>query len=228
MDKNTSIKSSRLLAVEGKDECNFFKALLKILGIETVDLRQIASPLVGLSNDVQLVDIGGISKFHNEFSNLYNLDGFNKVNVIGFIRDAEKNPPMSAFDSICEILKKFNMPIPRELGIICKTGRPYTAIFVMPDNAGTGMLENLCLKTIESNPSYGCVIKYVECFSQHQNKKEEKKFNEPKSKVQAYLASRSPIVNSLGLGALNAYWNFHHVCLNEIKEFLKSLFPKFE
>ncbi len=208
MEDKFKIKSTRLLVVEGKDECNFFKALLKHLDIK----------------DVQLVDVGGINKFQYEFPTLYNMEGFNKVNVIGFIRDAEKKPAENAFNSICNIIKKYDLPVPNARGIVCKLGIPNTAIFIMPDNAGTGMLENLCLKTIESTPFYDCVIKYVECFSQHQSLEEKKKFNEPKSKVQTYLASRSPIFNSLGLGAFEGYWDFNHSCLNEIKGFLKSLF----
>ena len=47
MGKKKEIVSSSLLMVEGKDECNFFKALFIILGID----------------DVQIEDIGGKDRF---------------------------------------------------------------------------------------------------------------------------------------------------------------------
>lgn len=210
MDKSFRIESSRLLTVEGKDECNFFEALLQHINI----------------NKVQIVDIGGKDKFPNEFQNLYNMEGFNKIECLGFVRDAEKKPAQSAFDSICNILKKHKLPIPSKINEIEKNCSPCIGIFIMPDNAGAGMLENLCLKTIELLPQYACVNEFIACFTQHQLENEKVVFNDPKARVQTYLASRSPIVNCLGQGALKGYWNFDHACLDDIKKFLKSLFPK--
>ncbi|OIP42781.1 hypothetical protein AUJ95_01325 [Candidatus Desantisbacteria bacterium CG2_30_40_21] len=210
MDKSIKIESTRLLVVEGKDECNFFKALLKHLKID----------------GVQLVDIGGKDKFKTEFQLLCNLENFNKIKRLGFIRDAETNPAKSAFDSICGVLKKHNLPIPVNINKIRNDTDPYVGIFIMPDNSGEGMLENLCLKTIESLPQYDCVDGFISCFVQHQPQNEKEKFNEPKAKVQTYLASRSPIVESLGLGAQKGYWDFNHLCLDDMKKFLESLFPE--
>jgi hypothetical protein len=36
MEKNFKITSSKLLAVEGKDECNFFEVLLKFIDLESI------------------------------------------------------------------------------------------------------------------------------------------------------------------------------------------------
>lgn len=207
MDKNTKIESTRLLAVEGKDECHFFEALLKHLNI----------------TDVQLVDIGGKDKFFAEFSALYLQEGFRKIKKLGFIRDAEKKPAKSAFDSICNVLKECELPIPVNINEIKNDCNPHIGIFIMPDNFGTGMLEDICLKTIESLHQC-CVDGFITCVLECQSQEEKKLFNEPKARVQAYLASRSPIVNSLGLGAQKGYWNFNHVCLDDIKIFLKTIF----
>ncbi|MBI5418255.1 hypothetical protein HZA55_10000 [Candidatus Poribacteria bacterium] len=208
MDKKTKIESTCLLAVEGKDECNFFEALLKHINL----------------NNIQIVDIGGKDKFPNEFQNLYNMERFNKIEYLGFIRDAEKNPAQSAFDSICRVLNEHKLSIPAKINEIKNNTNPNIGIFIMPDNSGMGMLENLCLKTIELSPQYTCVNEFIACFTQHQKEEEKIIFNDPKARVQTYLASRSPIVNSLGLGAKNGYWNFDHSCLDDIKKFLKSLF----
>lgn len=96
------IEQTRLLAVEGKDECNFFASLLAHLSIERV----------------QVVDIGGKDKFSVELPLIMNMEGFGSVTAIGFVRDAEESAAKSAFDSICSMLKKNHLPIPSAMASI--------------------------------------------------------------------------------------------------------------
>jgi hypothetical protein len=208
MDKKFKIELTQLLAVEGKDECNFFMALLKKNGIL----------------NVQLVDIGGKDKFPIEFDLLNSLEGFNRLTSIGFVRDAEGNPAESALSSICHLLKKYGLPFPKALGEIAQDDKLRIGIYIMPDNAGTGMLENLCLKTIDNTSNYDCVDRFIKCFTQNMPGEERSVFNEPKARVQAYLASRAPIVNSLGIGGLKGFRNMDHECLVDIKNFLNKLY----
>ena len=49
-------------------------------------------------------------------------------------------------------------------------------------------------------------------------------FNRAKSEIQIYLASKVPLVNSLGLGAVNGHWDFSHPVFDDIKQFLSELF----
>ena len=55
---NIRIVKKRLLLVEGKDELNFFTALLNTLNIDTV----------------QIIDIGGKQQLHSKFQPLINSD----------------------------------------------------------------------------------------------------------------------------------------------------------
>jgi hypothetical protein len=202
------IIEEQLLLVEGKDECNFFEALLTHERIE----------------EVQCIDIGGKDKFSQEFPLLVKMEGFKAVSAIGLVRDAEVNQAQSAFDSLCHTLNKHNLPVPSTPNVL-NLGPPKVNIFIMPDNQGAGMLENLCLKTIEGQAIEKCLCDYLACILA--NKvflEEQEKFNEPKAKVQAYLAMRAPIVNSLGLGAKAGYWNFLHPGFDEVKKFLHTLF----
>ena len=96
----------------------------------------------------------------------------------------------------------------------------------MPDNQGAGMLENLCLKTLAGQPIERCINEYLRCIAALSGPDEQKLFNAPKSMVQTYLASRTPIVNSLGVGALKKYWDFSHLCFEELKRFLHTLFEE--
>ncbi len=89
MDIKSYFKSNRLLAVEGRDECNFFDQLLKHENIAAV----------------QVLDIGGKDKFPNAFAFLHSRDGFNNLTVIGFVRDAEEKKAATAFQSICSVLR---------------------------------------------------------------------------------------------------------------------------
>ena len=84
------IVEEQLLLVEGKDECNFFEALLTYEKIK----------------QVQCIDIGGKDKFANEFTAWFNMEGFKAVSAIGLVRDAETNQAQSAFESLCYNLKE--------------------------------------------------------------------------------------------------------------------------
>ncbi|MBN2093034.1 hypothetical protein JW964_25650 [candidate division KSB1 bacterium] len=208
MEENFRIIGSKLLAVEGKDECQFFEALLKF---EKID-------------GVQTLDVGGKNKFRTELPLLMNMEGFRNVTALGFVRDAEEKMAISAFQSICDTLQKYNLPTPPSPNAINSTHKPATGIFIMPDNYGTGMLENLCLKTIAGTLVESCINQFQACFLPLMPPAEQEKFNEPKSRVQSYLATRSPFANSPGLAALKGYWDFNHVCFEEIKGFLHQLF----
>jgi tRNA 2-selenouridine synthase SelU len=203
------IKSNKILAVEGKDECSFFEAILKYEEI----------------NNIQIIDIGGKDKFKVEFPNLVNLEGFSEVRALGFIRDAESQKAESAFSSICGILKKNGLPVPKNINtIISEEGRKI-GIFIMPNNIDAGMLEDLCIESIKTNQVFECVEQYIECCSSHLSEKG-KAFNRSKAKIQTYLASQKPIVSSLGVAAQNGYWNFKEDCFSEIKQFLHNLFKE--
>jgi len=208
MDKNFRINRSKLLAVEGKDECNFFDSFFEHLGF----------------SGIQTVNIGGKNKFRTEFPLLYGLEGFHQITHLGFVRDAEMHPAQSAFDSVCGILKEYQLPYPVKINSILHDSTKSVGIFIMPDNQGTGMLENLCLESITEMPVQSCLNSFIDCFQRNQTKEEKEVFNEPKARVQAYLATRSPIANSLGMGAQKKYWNFDHYCFDGIRQFLADLF----
>ncbi|HLC16243.1 MAG TPA: DUF3226 domain-containing protein [Thermodesulfovibrionia bacterium] len=116
MDRRFKITSDKLLAVEGRDECNFFDEFLKASGI----------------TNVKTVDIGGKDKFKNELPSLITIDWFSDITAIGFVRDAEANFAKSAFDSMCSIIKKCGLPIPKGMNTINQSGNPKTGIFIMP------------------------------------------------------------------------------------------------
>jgi len=212
MKGNFEIESHRLLAVEGKDECNFFEGILKHIGIE----------------GVQLVDICGKDRFKKEFPLLYNLDGFLNVRILGFIRDAEDKKADAAFSRTRSILGKYPLPIPDAANTIIdgknsKGENLRISVFIMPNNTDQGMLENLCLESVREEPISACADQYLACClsALPENRKP---INCSKARVQTYLAAQEKIANSLGVGARKGYWNFDHICFDDIKRFLRELF----
>jgi hypothetical protein len=211
MANKIEISSNKLLAVEGKDECNFFKAMLKQQNI----------------NNVQIVDIGGKDKFKTEFPLLHNTPGFSEVHSLGFVRDAEQKQAGSAFSSICDILEKYKLPVPKAINTINDENNMKIGVFIMPNNIDEGMLEDLCIESIKAKPIFKCVDEYITCCLSHLSESE-KNINRSKAKIQAYLACKKPIVNTLGLAARNGYWDFTEDCFSEIKQFIHNLFREEE
>ncbi|MBF0344004.1 MAG: hypothetical protein HQL06_07220 [Nitrospirae bacterium] len=202
-----AIKSERILAVEGKDEKNFFEALLKYLNIEGCEIR----------------DVGGKYKFKKNLKGLTKTTGFKRLRYIAIIRDADESAD-SAFQSIVNILKELKLPTPAKMNQFTTAsptdGMPAVGIYIMPGNSETGMLEDLCLKTVYDNPALKCVERFIDCCSTTLS--EQPKIV-AKAKAQAFLSAMPDIVKSVGEGAAKGYWNFESDVLTDLKDFLQNL-----
>ena len=210
MDKTNAkapkkIDKENVLMVEGQDEKNFFEALLK-----TFEKNEV----------VQVIDVGGKDKFNSVFPVLWNNKTV-EIKNIGFVRDAEDKKAVDAFQSICNIIAKHDVLIPDEPCRIVKQGGKRVGIFIMPNNNDCGMLEDLCLISVQDTYIYQC----VECFvKSYTDKIDDKRYNLAKAKTLAYLSTQVPIVNSLGLASQQKVWNFENPCFSGINSFLKELF----
>lgn len=192
------IECRKLMAVEGRDEVVFFKALLKHMGIK----------------DVEIQDVGGKDQFKTKLPALTKTPGFSDVEIFAVVRDADENAD-GAFESISNFLKKENLSPPEQMNTFAHDD-PKIGIFIMPGNSDTGMLEDLCLRTVQSHPALECVEAFADCC---ENLKPPPK-NIAKTKAQAFLAAMPKIVNSVGMGAEKGYWDFDSQELAELKRFL--------
>jgi hypothetical protein len=200
------IENENVLAVEGNDEKNFFEVLLRTMNIP----------------NVQIIDVGGKDNFKNKFPVYIQSEGaLAKIKNIGFVRDAEQLEAQSAFDSICSVLRKYALPCPTELRKIIRRNDKKVNIFIMPNNNNCGMLEDLCIAAIKDTDVFTCVECFVKCY---EGKIEKGKYNLAKAKILAYLSTRTPIVNALGLAAKQGIFDFTKPCFDDIKKFLKELF----
>lgn len=89
------IVESKFLIVEGTDDEGFFKALLKDLGI----------------NNVQVAPIGGKTKIRSNLMAISKDPNFSKINAIGIIRDADSNSK-GALQSVRDALSTAGLPSP--------------------------------------------------------------------------------------------------------------------
>ena len=197
------IHQKKVLAVEGKDEVNFFNALLKYVGI----------------NDFEVYEVGGKQQFKDKLPALVRRRGFSDVEVLAVVRDAD-NDANAAFESISNILKKEKLKPPIQINQF-SGGTPKIGIFIMPGNSDTGMLEDLCLKTVEHHPAMVCVESFIDCVSKLENPPNRN--NIAKVKGQAFLAAMPELVYSVGVGAQKGYWNFNSEELTDLKSFIDNL-----
>lgn len=200
-----TIEKPALLLVEGKDEVNFFNALLDDCKIP----------------EVQIIEVGGKDKFKLEFPALLNLDGFSKVKSYAIIRDAD-NDANATLISIQNLLSKYQQPVPNDCGKFIENNGIRVGIYVVPGNKTEGMLENLCLDTVKNNPVLQCVDHYLFCLEE---KLEQEKFprNRAKARMYAFLAGQNKLVPSLGLAAKKGYFNLRAEVLSDLRFFLKQL-----
>jgi hypothetical protein len=200
---NVSIKCEKLLAVEGQDEWWFFKRFLeKHLKI----------------NDVQLIDIGGESKFEDKLKALKLSPNFSTVKKIGFVRDAD-NDVIKSFQKIktaIDTCLKITSPSTMNSW---EGSLPKLGVFVLPNSLDNGMLEDLFLESVANDPFMPCLENYIQCIESKIPRNQQPK-NKAKSKAQAFLASRKDYKSSVGLAAEAGYWNFDAPCMDELKKFL--------
>lgn len=194
-----SIEKTKLLAVEGKDECNFFIRLLELLAI----------------TDVQVLDVGGKDKFLEKFVALTKVAGFNQLESIGIVRDAEDQSANIAFGQVKTVLVKVDLPEPTILGQYT-VDQPNVGVFIMPNNNSSGMLEDLCLSSISGTPLMTCIDIFFGCIPDIPT-------NISKAKMLCFMSSKSPIMNSLGLCALNGHLDLTHTNFDSIKAFVTNL-----
>ena len=165
------ITRSKLLLVEGKDEIEFFEALLDSIGVDDVETRS----------------VGGITKFKRNVRALKTVSGFHRVKSIGIVRDADCDPAI-AFQSIQNSLIAAGLPVPQTP--YCSTpGPPKVNVAVLPAADRNGMLEDLCLQTVEQDPSMACVKAFFRCLRRQLNPSDYPRI-EAKARVRAFLASR--------------------------------------
>jgi hypothetical protein len=212
------ITGSVVLIVEGKDEEFFFNALLRHLGI----------------SGTEIFDVGGKTQFKNKLPGVLLHPGFREhVKSYAIIRDAEQNA-VQTFESVQNILQNNRQPCPPVHNTFA-TGPPKVGVFIVPGNAEKGMLEDLCIRTIQSHPIMPCVDSFMDCIDGKvvwpvptapdapiiENYRMPN--NPTKARAKAFLAGNQTDLPSVGVAAQAGVWNFDHESLQDLRNFLLQL-----
>lgn len=196
-----SITSSHVLLVEGMDEVNFFGMLLRsIMPVSHIDIRQ----------------VGGKDQFKNKLSTLTKSTDWRKVRKVAIIRDADDDFARS-YQSIIDSLKSAGLSAPLHTGEFTAV-EPQVGLFLMPNNANSGALEDLCLQSISSKPVFKCVADFTACLSRIKSHPR----NRSKSQVLTYLSAMPEPCPNLGIAALKGYWDFGSQEFSDLKAFFQD------
>jgi hypothetical protein len=193
-----------MLIVEGKEDAAFFGALVKHLKME----------------HIQVEPIGGKNSLGDQLKLLVVTPGFSDVLAsIGIVRDADDNPK-GAFQSVCSALKSAELTVPKR-PLSSSGSKPSVTVMILPDPNTTGMLEDVCLKAVESEAAMACVNDFFACLPQ-QGLSVPKDIS--KAKIQVYLAALQAELR-LGEAAQKGLWAWEHPAFTEIKQFLQTIGP---
>lgn len=196
------ITEPKVFVVEGKDDKNFFEALIEHLGLP----------------NIQVEDIGGKTQLRDRLKALVQTPGFAEVTSLGVIRDAN-NDHAAAFRSVCRALENANLPVP-ERPWSAVGDEPKVVVMILPRENENGMLEDLCLEAVNSDPAVPCVDQYFECLKR---KDLDRPDNISKAKIHTFLASRHRPDLRLGEAAKKGYWPFEDTVFEEIKTLLRQI-----
>jgi hypothetical protein len=204
MQKDFSIQREKLLLVEGVDDKDFFIELFKKIDI----------------SDVHILTVDGKGNFATFLQIIANMERFDAVKAIGLIRDADTNAK-GAFESLSNSIKKIQLQPPPQVNSFRSQSGVNVGIFIMPRKFEDGMLEDLCLESVQQHGIMPCIDNFVDCISKKLLENEQPK-HLSKLKAHIFLSSMPNLVNTVGLGAKKGYWNFDHPCMDELKAFLNN------
>jgi hypothetical protein len=180
---SSPLEKPYLILVEGNDDKAFFDSFIEYVGGES------------LSSKIETKKVDGKRRFAEQIKEVRTLlkaSGGKKIERLGLVRDydetasGQENP----FQSLCDALQAqgFTPPSrPFELS----QGQPQTIICMMPpQKEQTGrMLEDLYYEAVQNDPAIPCITSYFDCLSAEGISIPDHHL--PKSRLSAYLASRS-------------------------------------
>lgn len=205
------LKSRKLIVAEGADA--YFFCIWAYQGFG--------------ASGIQVLNSGGISELSNYLKTLKLTQGFDDVDGLLVVRDAELDA-LSAVASVRHSLNAAGLPVPDRV-FEYADGYPRTAFALFPgvnplSSTGTtladGTLEDLCLLSVENDPIMRCVDAYIECI----RSVGESITHEHKVRLHAYLSGKSRYTGmKIGLAAEAGAWNWSHECFADLRRVIITL-----
>ena len=91
--------------------------------------------------------------------------------------------------------------------------------FVIAGSDDKGMLEDLCLASVQDKPGFPCLAEYFRCLVE----KTERKEYHAKAKFRAWMASQSDFELHAGKAADKGYLPWDSAAFDSLRQFLKAL-----
>lgn len=198
------ISLSRLLLTEGDTPMHFFEALLRHLG---------------KAHEVEIRNFRSISQLRPTLLDLAQTAEFQTlVTSVGVVRDAEDDAA-AALRSVEGALQAAGLAPGRAPPI-------KTSVFILPNNAGPGMIETLCMQAVDGEPALAaasaCTAQFFACLGKGGIALP----TEPKlakNRAQAYLATRTDVQLFPGQAAYKGHWPWDNPVFDALKQFLQAL-----
>ncbi|MDJ0557365.1 MAG: hypothetical protein QNJ68_23530 [Microcoleaceae cyanobacterium MO_207.B10] len=155
-------------------------------------------------NNIQVNSYGGKDNLNNYLKTLPLIPGFSNLRSLGITRDADDSFD-DASKSIEYSLKKHKL---NEI-----------ENFILPDNSSPGILEDLCLKSIDTD-QISCIEDFFQCIETSTSRKSNKI---SKAKIYAWLSTQEYPDKRLCEAAKAGYINWDSQAFEGLKNFIKSL-----
>jgi hypothetical protein len=205
MARAKQIESEIQLLVEGKDEYNFFEAIIEHLSQEHLD--------------IQIHDFGGVNRLRGFLRAFVLSPGFEStVRSIGIVRDAE-TCAVSAFQSVRSSLENAGLPSPAQPGYPTDSD-PKVTVLILPGDNRPGMLETLLCESFKDSPEDQCIDGFLNCVNAISGISVDRPY---KARAHAYLATKPDPHVSVGVAAKNGYWDLDHPVLGDVRSFVTSI-----
>lgn len=181
-----------LILGEGKDEAEFFAALLRYMTI----------------SNAQAIHYGGKDNLAPFLRYAVGATGFEQVTHLVVTRDADRDPN-GALASAQNALRAVSLPVPYNAEETASSQSLHVGVYIMPGQGRTGALEDVCLQSLEDALETPCVTAFMECL---EDKIPVESFPEQptKTRMLLYLAAQRKDVTSIGVAAQKGLLDFQH------------------
>ena len=199
------IASTKQLIVEGNDDIRVFNAIAEDLGI----------------SDLQVHGYGGYPKLRTFLRTFKALPEFRTVRTLAVVADANCSR-VDRERGIRDALSNSDLPMPSAPLEVASNGNLSVMYLVVPHNRDTGMIEDVCLDSVSTDPAIDCVDGYFDCIR-------ETSLPGPiesrvsKARVHAFLASRERPELRLGEAADSGIWPLDADAFSPMRELLRKL-----
>lgn len=210
------IKKPYLLLCEGRDAEGF---LISYLNSDALAIDQ------RFSNDIQVLDFGGINDLSNFLLNLKNMDKFDNVKSLAVVRDAEKDYA-KACREVCDSFKNCGFISSESCGSWSNDAAGINVGFMLfPLNNNSGTLEDLCLRIL-SEENDKSILTSIDTFLRAMESSYGRKYRRKhKNKLHTYLSSSDEFVTmQLGLASKSGAFDWSSIELEPLKTFLAEGF----